>query len=144
MGKKYLGKTMLLIALSTTLLGASLPAQAAEILPNELVMVQPREIGIVKMNCQLTISSNGNASCLGDVSMKAGYDSEITLALQKSTNGRTWANVASWTGSGSEKLTKSRFVTSGYDYRCKLTVKVYNSSGNYVTTYTQYSDTISY
>ena len=49
MGKKYLGKTMLLIALSTTLLGASLPAQAAEILPNELVMVQPREIGIVKM-----------------------------------------------------------------------------------------------
>lgn len=74
MGKKYLGKTMLLIALSTTLLGASLPAQAAEILPNELVMVQPREIGIVKMNCQLTISSNGNASCLGDVSMKAGYD----------------------------------------------------------------------
>ena len=36
MGKKYLGKTMLLIALSTTLLGASLPAQAAEILPNEL------------------------------------------------------------------------------------------------------------
>ena len=30
MGKKYLGKTMLLIALSTTLLGASLPAQAAE------------------------------------------------------------------------------------------------------------------
>lgn len=48
MGKKYLGKTMLLIALSTTLLGASLPAQAAEILPNELVMVQPREIGIVK------------------------------------------------------------------------------------------------
>ena len=132
MGKKYLGKTMLLIALSTTLLGASLPAQAAEILPN------------VKMNCQLTISSNGNASCLGDVSMKAGYDSEITLALQKSTNGRTWSNVASWTGSGSEKLTKSRFVTSGYDYRCKLTVKVYNSSGNYVTTYTQYSDTISY
>ena len=72
--------------------------------------------------------------------MKAGYDSEITLALQKSTNGRTWSNVASWTGSGSEKLTKSRFVTSGYDYRCKLTVKVYNSSGNYVTTYTQYSD----
>ena len=58
MGKKYLGKTMLLIALSTTLLGASLPAQAAEILPNELVMVQPREIGIVIMNCQLTISSN--------------------------------------------------------------------------------------
>ena len=105
MGKKYLGKTMLLIALSTTLLGASLPAQAAEILPNELVMVQPREIGIVKMNCQLTISSNGNASCLGDVSMKAGYDSEITLALQKSTNGRTWSNVASWTGTGGDDPT---------------------------------------
>lgn len=41
---------------------------------NELVMVQPR--GVVKMNCQLTISST-NASCLGDVSMKAGYDSEV-------------------------------------------------------------------
>ena len=144
MGKKYLGKTMLLIALSAALLGGTLPAQAVEILPNEPVMVQPREIGIAKMNCQLDISSGGNASCLGDVSMKAGYDSEITLALQKSTNGRTWSNVASWTGSDSETLTKSRFVTSGYDYRCKLTVKVYNSAGKYVTTYTQYSDTISY
>ena len=83
MGKKYLGKTMLLIALSTTLLGASLPAQAAEILPNELVMVQPREIGIVKMNCQLTISSNGNASCLGDVSMKAHYPREALHPLRR-------------------------------------------------------------
>ena len=45
-GKEILGKTMLLIALSTTLLGASLPAQAAEILPNELVMVQPREMAL--------------------------------------------------------------------------------------------------
>ena len=144
MGKKYLGKTMLLIALSAALLGGTLPAQAVERLPNEPVMVQPREIGIAKMDCRLEISSNGNASCLGDVSMKAGYDSEITLALQKSTNGRNWSNVASWTGSGSDTLTKSRFVTSGYDYRCKLTVKVYNSAGKYVTTYTQYSDTISY
>ena len=126
------------------LLQTGLPAQAAEILPNELVMVQPREIGIAKMNCQLDISSGGNASCFGDVSMSAGYDSEIILALQKSTNGRNWSNVASWTGSGSDTLTKSSFVTSGYDYRCKLTVKVYNSAGKYVTTYTQYSDTISY
>lgn len=73
MGKKYLGKTMLLIALSAALLGGTLPAQAVEILPNEPVMVQPREIGIAKMDCRLEISSNGNASCLGDVSMKAGY-----------------------------------------------------------------------
>ena len=144
MGKKYLGKTMLLIALSAALLGGTLPAQAAEILPNEPAMVQPREIGIAKMNCRLEISSGGNASCFGDVSMSAGYDSEITLALQRSTNGRTWSNVASWSGSGSETLTKSRFVTSGYDYRCKLTVKVYNSSGESVITYSQYSDTISY
>ena len=96
------------------------------------------------MNCRLSISSGGNASCFGDVSMSAGYDSEITLALQRSTNGRSWSNVASWSGNGSETLTKSRFVTSGYDYRCKLTVKVYNSSGEYVITYSQYSDTISY
>lgn len=48
MGKKYLGKTMLLIALSAALLGGTLPAQAVEILPNEPVMVQPREIGIAK------------------------------------------------------------------------------------------------
>ena len=39
MGKKYLGKTMLLIALSAALLGGTLPAQAVEILPNEPVMV---------------------------------------------------------------------------------------------------------
>ncbi len=53
MGKKYLGKTMLLIALSAALLGGTLPAQAVEILPNEPVMVQPREIGIAKMDCRL-------------------------------------------------------------------------------------------
>ncbi|MBM6888198.1 hypothetical protein [Pseudoflavonifractor phocaeensis] len=144
MEKKHLGKTVLLIALSATLLGGTLPAQAAEIHPNEVTAIQPREIGVAIMNCRLSISSGGNASCFGDVSMSAGYDSEITLALQRSTNGRTWSNVASWSGSGSETLTKSRFVTSGYDYRCKLTVKVYNSSGEYVITYSQYSDTISY
>ena len=62
MGKKYLGKTMLLIALSTTLLGASLTAPAADLLPNELVLVQPRAFGILKMICQLTLSYYGHDS----------------------------------------------------------------------------------
>ena len=45
MEKKHLGKTVLLIALSATLLGGTLPAQAAEIHPNEVTAIQPREIG---------------------------------------------------------------------------------------------------
>ena len=48
MGKKYLGKTMLLIALSAALLGGTLPAQAVEILPNEPVMVQPVRLALQK------------------------------------------------------------------------------------------------
>lgn len=144
MERKYLGKMLVIAAFSATLLGVTLPAQAVMVPPCETYSIQPYEIGVARMDCALDILSSGNASCFGRVSLKAGYDSEFTLTLQRCISGRSWSNVSSWTGSGSSTLTKSRFVTSGYDYRCKLTVKVYKSSGEYVTTYTEYSDTIHY
>ena len=144
MEKKHLGKTVVLVALSTTLLGASLPAQAVATLPHEVASVQFREIGIVKMDCRLDISPSGNADCFGRVSMASGYDSEVTLALQRRTSGRPWSDVTSWTDSGTSTLSESRYVTSGYDYRCELTVDVYSSSGKHVATYTEYSDIVPY
>lgn len=144
MKKRCLGRTLVLVALSTTLLGATLPAQAIDAPPSEVSSVQPRKTGVRQLDCVLDISSIGNAQCVCRVSMADGYDSDFTLTLQRSTNGRTWSKVINWTGSGSGTLAETRFVTSGFDYRCELTVKVYNSSGKQVATYTEYSDTITY
>ena len=144
MEKKHLGKTLVLVALSTTLLGASLPAQAMAAPPHEVTSIQPCEIGIATLNCRLDISSSGKARCLGEVTVKAGYDAEVTLALQRRTSGRPWSDVTSWTDSGTSTLSESRYVTSGYDYRCELTVDVYSSSGKHVAPYTEYSDIVPY
>lgn len=145
MKKGRVGRIFLVTALSATLIGGSLPAYA--VVPqvgNELSIVQPRYTGIRDITCKLSISSDGNASCLGRVKLDIGYDSEFTLALQRRTSGRPWSDVTSWTDSGTSTLSESRYVTSGYDYRCELTVDVYSSSGKHVATYTKHSDIVPY
>ena len=144
MWKKHLGKVLLLAVLSAVLLGSSVFAQAVEAY-DETAVIQPREIGIIKSNCNLTISSQDDiANCYGRVSMAANYDSKFTLSLERSTDKENWSNVASWNGAGSQTLSKTCFVTPGYYYRCTLTIDVYDSFGNYVITYTEPSDTVTH
>lgn len=137
MWKKHLGKTLLLAVFSAILLGSGAFAQAVEVY-DETAVIQPRTIGIVKADCELTISSRDDiANCYGRVSMATNYDSEFTLSLERSTDKENWSNVASWNGAGSQTLSKTCFVTPGYYYRCTLTIDVYDSFGNYIITYTE-------
>ena len=60
----------------------------------------------------------------------------MTLELQRSSDNSNWNTIKSWTksGSGQVKIEESYYVTHGYYYRCKLTVSVLDSSGNYIET----------
>ena len=144
MNKKNLGKTLLLLALSTTFMGASLPAQAIEVQPDSTAAVEPFYVGITRLTCTLDISSSGSADCHAKIAMSAGYSSDYTLTLLYSKDGRTWSEVTSWDGSNSTDVTKSHFIYRKGDYQLRLTVKVLDSSGKYVATYGKNSNVVSY
>lgn len=144
MNRNNLGKTLLLVALSTTLMGVSLPAQAIEVQPDSTATVEPFYLGITRLTCTLDISSNGGANCRAKIAMAAGYSSEYTLTLVYSKDGRTWSEATSWSGSNRSDITRSYFVSSKGDYQLRLTVKVLDSSGKYVATYGKNSNVVSY
>ena len=145
MRKLHFGKTLLLIALSATLLYSSLPVYAASYeTAHDATQIDPRYAGLDETFCQLSIGSSGKATCYGDAKIEDGYEAELTLTLLRSTNGRNWSEVASWSGNGSHTISKDYYVVKGYKYQAKLTVKVYNNAGKYVATYSAASDIVSY
>lgn len=101
--------------------------------------IEPRYIGITNRDCRLSISSK-NAACSGVATLKSGYSSKLTLTLQKKSSGK-WSTVQTWSGSGSS-IRKSCKVSSG-TYHAVLTVKIYNSSGKQVDSFTLTSATAS-
>ena len=143
--KKHFGKTFLLMMLSATLLsnGLSANASSAEVW-TESSQIELRVVGLADYSCDLNINSSGKAGCYCKVEVKQEYDSEFTLTLQRSANGRTWDDVISWSGNGSGSLSKIQYVTPGYAYQLRLTIKVYNDAGKYVATYGKNSNVVSY
>ena len=111
--------------------GVSAPSFAA--MPEDTV--QPCIVGASGVDAGLSISSSGQATCVGRVSLRSGYKASLTLYLQKSSDGKTWKTQKTWTGSGSA-ISKTQYVSSGYKYRTRLTAKIYNSSGTLVDTAT--------
>lgn len=80
----------------------------------------------------LSIEANGYAICSGEIDIYVNYDSEITITLQRSNDGRSWSDVRSWSqafsGTGSYKLEKGYYVNSGYTYRVLNTARVKRGS----------------
>lgn len=75
---------------------------------------------------------NGEATCLGMVTMKENKKSEIELTLQRKGNNSGYSKYAQWSktfsGTGTKSLRKTKAVTKGYTYRLRAVVKVYSGT----------------
>lgn len=131
---KFLSMLLVLSCITATLSTAS------------AIAIEPRYTGFTALSVSIDITSDGCSTPYGCVYLRSGYTADMTLVLQRSSNGYSWSSVKEWTGSGSGMFTldKEYYVTSGYDYRTKCTVMVYDSSNNLVDNVTKYSGTYSY
>lgn len=146
-------KAIALTVCSVTLL-CSTPVLAAEdeaISANDLgyyVTFQQagdlRYIGLSKFYAELTISSKGYTSCTAYVHVLSGYNCDATLELQQKS-GTSWKTIKEWASSGqTNDFSRGLYVTSGHDYRLKVSADVYNSSGKLVESPTEYSTVVHY
>ncbi|MEA5038772.1 MAG: hypothetical protein VB086_02925 [Clostridiaceae bacterium] len=131
------------------LMTATLPTYAisANSLSAELSSAQitPMFTYIALLGVGLNINSNGLAACGGTaIIYNTLYTCSMTMKLQRYTS--SWTTIQTWTFSGDDTLdvTEYYYVTSGYDYRVVITVKVYNQNGTLLETQTATSATRSY
>ena len=109
--------------------------------------VQPRYTQVRSFQVNLSISDGGCAQCIGQVELrKSTYEADLTVELQRSSNGRTWSTVKDWniSDTGVVSLDKEWYVTSGYKYRVYATVEVSAPDGTVVETVPAYSPTSEY
>ena len=139
------GSTALLVCIS---LGSVVPAYAFEG-ANQIVsevkteqcqksdsLVVPRYDVVLEMSTKLSINASGYASCGGTADVRNGYTCNATLALQRKS-GNSWTTVEDWNSSGrTNSFSEGWYVNSGYDYRLKLSVDVYSSSGSFIESQT--------
>ena len=135
--------TAAVLAATCLIGGASVPTLAYDTQSVGTGTIEPMYVGITSASCRLSISS-GTATSTGSVSLKSGYSAKLTLSLQRRKDSNSsWTSVNTWTGSGS-RISKSASVSSGYQYRAKLTAKIYKSNGTLAETVTATSATKSY
>ena len=109
--------------------------------------LQPRYSTIDSFFVDLTITSSGRASLYSSIDTEnSSYTISLEMVFQRSTNGRTWTNIQTWSASqiGHISLDKIYYVSLGYDYRIHVTATVTNSSGRVVETATRDSSIVSY
>lgn len=91
--------------------------------------VEPRYTGISQISSNLSISSGGAASCRGEVRLYSGYTADVVVELkQDGTTIETWTD----SGSGTIRISETRYVKSGHNYVVKTSATVYDSNGKVV------------
>lgn len=105
-------------------------------------IVQPRYDGATRVSATLSITSSGRADVYGQVVLKPSYTADLTVTLRRDSG----SEVKSWSssGSGSLKIDKGYYVTSGHDYYTSVSVSVYDSDGTLVDSITKDSSIVSY
>lgn len=93
-------------------------------------VAEPCYTGLSYGYASIKISSAGCSTCFGSMNLRDGYTGNMTLYLQKSSDGTKWTSIKNWntTGSGTIVLDKIRYVVPGYQYRVYVDLKVYNSN----------------
>ena len=110
-------------------------------------MLRPRYIKITRFDCNLVISANGYAQCLSEVRLSdSSHTVELTMELQRSSDGNSWDTVKSWDTSAEKgvSLEKGWYVSSGYSYRVYSTADIYSSYGTLVESEPANSMTVDY
>lgn len=98
-----------------------------------------------KVDASLSIKG-GKATCAGRITPKGSYSSKVTVQLQQKKD-RTWSSIATWTDSSNSNWSEAggtKVITKGYNYRVKVTGRVYDSNGKTLETVTSYSSVKSY
>ena len=106
--------------------------------------VIPLYAGLVNLNSILDIDSRGYALCEASADADLNYTCNAPLELQQKSE-KSWKTIKKWSSSGRKNyFLKGVYVTSGHDYRLKISADVYNSSGKLVESPTDYSTVVHY
>lgn len=99
--------------------------------------------GLARSAVTLDISDTGLAQCTAKATLSSGYSANVTATLQQSTDRVSWDSIKEWSGSGTRIVTAQGiyYVLSGYYYRLKVTIELYNSNSELVDTVPAYSTT---
>ena len=135
-------------ALVCSLATLTVPTVAATELPQFLGSYctgsSARYVGMRNFYAELSISDAGLATSSGTIQARSGYTCDATLELQRK-QGSSWITINEWDDSGTGMVIKANWlVTSGYDYRTKLSADVYDDSDRFVETLTVYSPVVEY
>ena len=105
---------------------------------------EPYYTGVASATINMTISTTGRTTSTVRVRILPGYTADVYLDLQQRDG--PWTDIMSWddSGSGNIYLDGDYYVESGYYYRAKVTIDVYDSDGSYVETVTAYSSSQRY
>ena len=93
--------------------------------------VEPRYTGIRSIVSDLSISTVGEASCRGKVTLESGYTADLQVELK-----RDGTTIKTWTSSGSGNISAggTYYVTSGHTYIVTTTATVYDKNGSQIET----------
>lgn len=88
------------------------------------------------LTANLTIDSDGDATCRGIVTPKdSSYSCSITVQLKRKS-GSTWTTIATWSDSGQgyngASAGGTKRVSAGYNYIVSVSAIVKNSSGSII------------
>lgn len=134
--KKHFRRVLALVSVIGILFSTTVFASAAQ-----PPTIEPMYVGISGLGAALSISSTGQATCVGRVYNDGDYDVTLTIALQQ--DGST---IKSWTvdtNVGLNNISKYHYVASGYDYQVVVTAVV-KSGSIIVNAYGASSTVVSY
>ena len=126
-------KALCILLTLIVLLSVTAPAVAAT--PET---VQPYYTYVKSLDADLTISSNGIATCSGGVASTSALSVKAVCELQVYKQGE-WKTLKSWSDTGTataDILDKQYTVETGYMYRVLTTGYVYSTSGSTLETAT--------
>ncbi len=105
--------------------------------------IAPANIIIIACDTALEWKNSGTLEVYGGTQVPPNYDAYVKVELQRK-NGSSWTTIKTWTDRYEAYAMVSNYyaVTSGYQYRLKLTHKAYDSNGNLIETITKYSDIV--
>lgn len=143
--KRMLGAGVLVCSLSLLSIPTITTAEATQF-PKHFFSedISTRYIGMRMFYAELNISSTGLSTSAGTIETRTGYTCDVTLELQRDS-GSSWISIKEWEDGGkSISFKENWYVTSGHDYRVKLSADVYDSSNRLVESLTTYSAVVEY
>ena len=103
--------------------------------------VQPRYAEIYSIDCSVDINNNIAECFVKVIGIRSDYTYTVRMMLYQDDQDYDW-----WDGSGLDvvNMTRTCYVTRGYDYYVGVHVKVYDTNGNLVEQAIAYSETYEY